>query len=110
MLRATVEYFDDEPDLPLSPDETEKLYRLAVSAAGAAGVKLTTTPPAGDPTPSFRAAELLPLDITFKQQLISSRNERERVAKLQGYLETWMEQQKRKERLSSLSRTNGKAH
>lgn len=110
VLRATVDYFDDEPGLPIEASEVEKLYRLAVEAAGLAGVKIASVPAADDPTPSFRAAEILPLELQFKQQLVTSRSERQRIAKLTAHLEAWISQQKKKERAAALSRRNGKAH
>lgn len=110
VLRAAVEFFDDEPDLPLDPSEVESLYRLSVAAASLAGVKLTSAPSISDPTPSFRAAELLPLELEFKQQLIASRSERQRAAKLTAHLDAWIAQQERKQRAAKISRTNGKAH
>ena len=107
LLEASVEFFDDEPALPLAGEEVAALYALALEAAALAGVKIARKPDAADPQPSFRAADLLPLDLSFKQQLNASRSERDRAAKLTEYLQTWVDQEKVKQRTRQISRTNG---
>jgi len=88
-LRGTVEYFEDEgPDAP-----TDAAAELAIGRFRDAMRMLrhAAEMPVHVPRPyrylSFRLAAALPLDLEFKQQLLSHRNEPERLALVQRALE-----------------------
>ncbi len=109
-LQAAVELFDDRPEPPCSPEEVESLYTLTLEAAAMAGGRIAAAPDLADPHPSFRAADLLPLELNFRQQLLTLRSERERAAKLTGYLNAWMKNRRITAHAKAISSTNGKAH
>jgi len=82
-LRGGVEYFDDESDSP-GDDEAEQaieLFRLAMQR-----IHKSTEMPIHFPKPyrrlSFRMAASLPLDLEFKQELLSPRIEGERLQEI----------------------------
>lgn len=93
-LRGAVDYFEDEgPDTP--DDETAKLAIERFSEAirrlrHAAGMPIHV------PRPyrylSFRIAAALPLDLTFKQQLLTLRNEPDRLTLVMRGLEILLNQ------------------
>ncbi len=79
-LRGAVEFFDDDNDLP-NEDEAQNainLFRKAMQR-----IRRSADMPIHLPRPyrhlSFRIAAPLPLDLDFKQQLLSVRNESERL-------------------------------
>jgi Lon protease-like protein len=87
-LRGGVEYFDDESDSP-ADDEAEqaiKLFRLAMQR-----IHKSSEMPIHFPKPyrrlSFRMAAPLPLDLDFKQQLLSRRIESERLQEVTQVME-----------------------
>jgi Lon protease-like protein len=109
-LRAEVEYFEDEPDLPADRDEAERLYALAGRAAELANASAPAELDPDDPNPSFRAAAELPLDLAFKQQLLTLRSERERLARLTAYLQAWIEKTGKAVAMKTLAARNGHNH
>lgn len=87
-LRAGVEYFDDDIDTP-DDDEAEQaieLFRLAMQR-----IHKSSEMPIHLPRPyrhlSFRIAAPLPLDLDFKQQLLSHRIESERLREVTRVME-----------------------
>jgi Lon protease-like protein len=108
-LRARVEFFDDEPHPPPAPGEIEELYELTVRAAALTSTNLDATLDLLDPQPSFRAAGVLPLDPSFRQQLLESRSERERSAELRRYLDVWIKQTEVHRAAKTVAGTNGHA-
>jgi ATP-dependent Lon protease len=84
-VRGGAEFFDDDPDADL-PDEDEaqdaiELFRQAVQR-----IRKSPDVPIHLPRPyrhlSFRIAASLPLELDFKQQLLSLRNEPERLRRV----------------------------
>jgi Lon protease-like protein len=93
-LRGAVDYFEDEgPDAP-----SDEAAELAIERFREAMRKLrhAAEMPVHLPRPyrhlSFRLAAALPLDHEFKQQLLTLRNEPERLALVQRALEILMNQ------------------
>jgi uncharacterized protein len=77
---------DDEPDTPPQED-TSRAVQLHSDLLAIAGAKQDLS--AADPAMlSFYLAGSLPLDLDFKQKLLSLRSEAERVSLLISYLET----------------------
>ena len=84
-LRGEVILLDDEPDPP-STNETEKaihLHKEILSVAGA----VQDLSSADQRTISFYLAGSLPLDLDFKQKLLSLLSENQRISLLNQYLE-----------------------
>ncbi len=87
-LRAGVEYFEDDNDTP-DDDEAEQaieLFRLAMQR-----IHKSSEMPIHLPRPyrylSFRIAAPLPLDLDFKQQLLTRRSESERLREVTQVME-----------------------
>lgn len=106
-LQGRIQFFDDEPELPVSREEAESLYLLTVEAAALAGAPAPKGLDPEDPHPSFRSASALPLDLAFKQQILTSRSERQRLAQLSAYLKTWIEKAHVATRAKALAGRNG---
>ncbi len=93
-LRGAVDYFEDEgPDTP--DDETTKLAIERFSEA-IRRLRHAAEMPIHVPRPyrylSFRIAAALPLDLTFKQQLLTLRNEPDRLTLVMRGLEILLNQ------------------
>ena len=85
-LRAEVLMIDDEPGAPRAED-TSRAVQLHSELLAIAGAKQDLS--AADPALlSFYLAGSLPLDLDFKQKLLSLRSEPERLSLLISYLET----------------------
>lgn len=108
-LQGRIEFFDDEQELPVSREEAESLYLLTVEAAALAGAQAPKGLDPEDPHPSFRSAAALPLDLAFKQQILVSRSERQRLAQLSAYLKTWLEKAHATRKAKALAGQNGHA-
>ncbi len=108
-LRAQVEFFDDEPHPLPAGGEVERLYDLARRAAALTSTSLEDPLNPEDPQPSFRVASALPLDPSFRQQLLESLSERERSAELCKYLDTWIQQTEAARVAKGIAGTNGHA-
>ena len=85
-LQAEVLIIDDEPGTP-SQEDTARAIQLHSELLALAGARqdLAATDPA---QLSFYLAASLPLDLDFKQKLLSLRTESERLSLLINYLET----------------------
>jgi Lon protease-like protein len=108
-LQGEIEFFDDEQELPVSREEAESLYLLTVEAAALAGAPAPKGLDPEDPHPSFRAAAGLPLDLAFKQKLLTSRSERQRLAQLAAYLKAWIEKAHIATKAKAVAGRNGHA-
>ena len=110
-LQGAVEYFDEEgPDTP-----SDEAAKLAIKRFGPALRKLrhAAEMPVHIPRPyrylSFRLASALPLELDFKQQLLTLRNEAERLVLVQRILETLLEQLNRIQESQKKAGGNGHA-
>lgn len=108
VVRARVEFFDDEPGALLDSGEIKALYELAIRAATLAGHRFDRPLDTDNLQPSFLAAAELPLDLAFKQRLLGLNSESQRVAELTAFLEAWIERQQTTDRARALSMRNGK--
>jgi Lon protease-like protein len=83
-LQAEVVYFSDEPALP-TRDRIERMQELHQQLVALSGEK-KESPQLSDSGLSFQLASSLPLDLDFKQALLSLRSEEKRVeAMIQCY-------------------------
>jgi Lon protease-like protein len=104
-LRAEVLMIDDEPGTPPQED-TARAVQLHSELLAIAGARQDLS----DASPSllsFYLAASLPLDLDFKQKLISLRSEPERLTLLINYLETLIPNLHRAARAREKSRGNG---
>jgi Lon protease-like protein len=107
-LHAEVLMIEDEPGIP-SPAETARAIQLHSELLAIAGAQQDLS--AADPSLlSFYLAGSLPLDLDFKQKLLSLRSEPERVSLLIGYLETMIPNLRRAATAREKAGGNGRVH
>jgi len=105
-LQAEVLMIDDEPGTPPQKD-TARALQLHSELLAIAGAKPDISP--ADPSLlSFHLAGSLPLDLDFKQKLVSLRSEPERLSLLISYLETIIPNLRRA--ASARARAGGNGH
>jgi len=85
-LRAEVALIEDEPSLP-AKEQTARAVQLHSEILGMAGA-IQDLSAADQAALSFYLAGSLPLDLDFKQKLLTLRGEAERILVLTQYLET----------------------
>ncbi len=104
-FRAEVRYFDDDDDRPANPvsvreacGRREEYGRLTGAALEEADVE--------DPQLSFRLAGVS-VDLKFRQALLQSRSEAERIELVAAHLKELIERHRARAVMSELSRSNG---
>jgi Lon protease-like protein len=85
-LRGEVLYVSDEPEAP-SPAERTRAVELHTEILKLAGAQPTLSDELETPL-SFQMAGSLPLDLDFKQSLLATRSEGERIRAIIQYFET----------------------
>jgi Lon protease-like protein len=107
-LQAEVLMIDDEPGTPPRQD-TARAVQLHSELMAIAGAKQDLS--AADPSLlSFYLAGSLPLDLDFKQKLLSLRSEPERLSLLISYLETIIPNLRRASSARAKAGGNGHVH
>ncbi len=107
-LQAEVLMIDDEPGTP-PPADTSRAIQLHSELLAIAGAKQDLS--AADPSLlSFYLASSLPLDLDFKQKLLSLRSEPERLSLLIRYLETIIPNLRRATNAREKAGGNGQVH
>jgi Lon protease-like protein len=107
-LRAEVLMIEDEAGAP-PQEETARAVELHAELLAIAGAKQDLS--AADPASlSFYLAGSLPLDLDFKQKLLSLRSERERLKLLITYLQTLIPNLNRAARARAKAGGNGHVH
>jgi len=106
-LRAKVEYLQDVGDEPASTELLMRAHELAVAVAATTGLEMPKDIVVDERAASYAIAAALPLDMTFKQQLLEQRNERERLRALVEHLEVVLKKGRMTERMQKLAGTNG---
>jgi Lon protease-like protein len=112
-LRAEVLMIEDEPGLPAQEDTARatQLHSELLALAGAQQDLSTADPSSADPSLlSFHLAGPLPLDLDFKQKLLSLRSEAERISLLVTYLEKLIPNLHRAARAREKAGGNGHVH
>ncbi len=105
-LRAGVHYFDDDPATEAPAEAAGRLASLFERVENL--MPAAQEPPAASALLSFRLAASLPLDLDFKQRLVASRSEAERVAWLTEYLDKVAPRLELARRVERRARGNGK--
>jgi Lon protease-like protein len=104
-LRGAVHFFEDDPQTEASGDSLSKLDMLF----GRVSQLLSSEPEAPEgPASAFRVAAALPLDLEFKQRLLVSHSEAERVDLLSQYLEKLAPRLELARQVEQRARGNGK--
>jgi Lon protease-like protein len=85
-LQAEIALIEDEPGLP-SPTMVEQAMRLHAEIVKLAGADVDE-PEVGSDQLSFLLAGSLPLDLDFKQKLLTTLSEEKRIAVVVAYLES----------------------
>jgi hypothetical protein len=102
-----VEFFDDED---ASPPEMEQLKLVARLGRRIARMLQLSWPDLDRSTrPSFVIADHMPLDLSFKQELLVKRREHERLAALADHLEELSQRLEVRQRTQRLAGANGQA-
>jgi Lon protease-like protein len=107
-LQAEVLLIDDEPGAP-SKEESSRAVQLHSELLAIAGAKQDLS--AADPSLlSFYLAGSVPLDLDFKQRLLSLRSEPERLSSFISYLETVIPNLRRAASAREKAGGNGHVH
>jgi ATP-dependent Lon protease len=110
-LRGAVEFFDDDADSaePAAPDLLQNVI------AGYNELQsITSSDPlgpegAGDPRLSFRLAQDVP-DLGFRQTLLATRSEAERMRRIADFLPGYLQRRKRVQHVKNVAGSNGHGH
>jgi Lon protease-like protein len=105
-LRGQVEFFDDDDFEPLSPETQRRVlegYDVLVQLEKPEGA---TRPELGDPQLSFQLAQVVP-DVDFRQVLLSTRSESERMKRLADFLPGYTSRQRQSQHMRVLAPSNG---
>jgi Lon protease-like protein len=108
-LRGAVEFFDDEEPLPPTPD----LRQRAIDGFNALQQLESSDPlnstDVSDPQLSFRLARPVS-DLTFRQILLSTRSESERLKQIADFLPNFLVKQRRIQHIKEVAPRNGHGH
>ena len=107
-LRAVVLLVPDEPGKP-APEDSAKAIQFHLEILSLAGAVQDLS--AADQTAlSFHLAGSLPLDLDFKQKLLTMRSESERIVAVAAYFESILPNLRRAARMRERAGGNGHAH
>jgi len=105
-LRGSVEFFDD--DEPASPPSD--VHRRAIEGynqlQSLSSGETLDAPGADDPQLSFRLAQAVP-DLSFRQTLLATRNETDRMRQIADFFPTYVVQQRRIQHVKDVAPRNG---
>ena len=108
-LRGDVTFFDDD-DPETGSEETQKKAIAGFNELrDLEGVEVLGTPKPGDPKLSFQLAQLIP-DLNFRQVMLATRSEAERIKALADFFPQYVERQRYTARMKNLARRNGHSH
>jgi len=105
-LRAEVNYLHDEGGKP-GAEDIDKVLKLHGEILKMAGAEPAGTPEAKHPQLSFQIAGSLPLDLDFKQNLLTMTSELSRVRAVISYLETILPNLRRTVQVRRKAGSNG---
>lgn len=103
-LRGTVDFFDDEEFEPSPADVRARVLEgyQALREAGEEAVE----PEMADPQLSFQIAQIVP-DLSFRQLLLNSRSESDRMKQLAGFLPPFASRQRQIQHIKAVAPKNG---
>jgi ATP-dependent Lon protease len=106
VLRGTVEYFNDNETEAAGPDITHRALDGYKKLHVFLRPEDASEPEWQDPQLSFQLAQAIP-DVEFRQQLLTSRSESERIRLLADFFPLHIAQQSHIEHIKSVAPTNG---
>ena len=106
-LRGAVEFFDDEESEPIPPDVRKRVME-AYNDIRALEKGAVEDPEMSDPQLSFQLAQLVP-DLDFRQVLLATRSEAERMRRLAEFFPTYTSRQRQIRHVRAVAPTNGHA-
>ena len=108
-LRAEVTYFEDE-GTDAAGEAREQLLHLHKQLLALSGEQNPEIPSEGAPALAFEVAARVPLDLEFKQSLLTLRSEAERVSTLIAYYQALIPKISRALHIRTKAGSNGHAH
>ena len=106
-LRGSVEFFDDEGEpQPAAPELLKRAIEGYNQLQALSSNEPWTASPAADPQVSFRLAQPVP-DIAFRQVLLSTRSEADRIRQLVDFLPSYVVRQRRIQHVKEVAPRNG---
>jgi len=105
-LRGTVEYFDDEAFDPIPPGVKERVIEGYNDLCQIDPPESPFDPELADPQLSFQLAQALS-DLSFRQMLLATRSESERMKRLAEFLPTFNLRQRHITHVKSVAPQNG---
>ena len=106
-LQARVEFFDDDPQPQVDPALIHRAVELSASLAKVTGLDAPPEPPSEEHYPSYVLSNSLPLHVKFKQQILMSRSETERLTRFIDHIEELVPRLEATKRARKLAGTNG---
>jgi Lon protease-like protein len=105
-LRGSVEFFDDEDTDPVEPEMQLKALKGFTELKALGEQHVFGEPRIGDPQLSFQLAQLVG-DMNFRQILLGTRSEAERIRQLAEYLPVYTVRQKHVAHMKEVAPRNG---
>ncbi len=105
-LRGSVQFFDDEDAIPAEREMQILAMEGFSQLKTLSGRHVFDDPKIGDPQLSFQLAQFVE-DLNFKQILLTTRSEAERIRQLAGYLPQYAVRQKHVAHVRQVAPTNG---
>jgi Lon protease-like protein len=105
-LRGSVEFFDDEESGPASPEIQKRAIEGFNQLQSLSSTEPVETPDAASPQLSFRLAQPVP-DVTFRQLLLATRSEAERLRQIAEFFPAYLVRQRRIQHVKEVAPRNG---
>ncbi len=105
-LRGAVNFFNDEETEAASPEVAKQALKGYTELRASSRTLETAEPKWQDPQLSFQLAQAIP-DVAFRQRLLVSRSEAERIQLLAEFIPQHIKLQKYIEHIKSVAPTNG---
>ena len=104
-LRSAVDFFDDEDSFP-APEEIQRRVLERFEELRGFANETGAEPELDDPQLSFQIAQLVP-DLEFRQQMLATRSEADRMEQLAEYLESYIPKQRQTMQARAAAPRNG---
>ena len=105
-LRGSVEFFDDDESEPAAPDLQKRAIEGYNELQALSQNEPLQGPEAGSPQLSFRLAQPVP-DLGFRQVLLATRSEADRIRQLADFLPSYVVRQRRIQHVKEVAPRNG---
>ncbi|HLY64719.1 MAG TPA: LON peptidase substrate-binding domain-containing protein [Chloroflexota bacterium] len=105
-LRGSVDFFDDDQSAPPAPEVQQRAIDGYNELQALSSSQPLDAAGSQDPQLSFRLAQPVP-DLGFRQTILATRSEAERLRQLADYFPSYLVRQKRIQRVKDLAPRNG---